>query len=78
MILLATGEPNAKVEGDKIAVTIGSGKDSVTIALDPHQAMMLVERTRRATSQMIEATRFRPTGEIVDFASAKRALRSVA
>ena len=76
MILLATGEPNAKVEGDKIAVTIGSGRDSVTIALDPHQAMMLATTTRRAASELIEATRFRPTGELVDFASAKRALRA--
>ena len=67
MIALATGNPSAKVEGEQIAVEIPSGKGSVTIALDPHQAMTLAVMTRRAAEEILVGARHRPTGEVIAF-----------
>jgi len=68
-VYLATGEPIAKVEGDQIAVSIPSGKGSVEIALDPHQAFELVRQTRAACMEVFDEVRARPTCDLIAFPS---------
>jgi hypothetical protein len=52
MIALATGMPRAKVEGSQITLTIPSGKDSLSVALDLDQAFMLQQYLTRAGSEL--------------------------
>ena len=67
MIFLATGTPTAKIEGDQIAVTIPSGKDSIIIALTYGQARHFAETTIRTVNAAIAAANREaaPTAELI-------------
>lgn len=66
-IYLATGDPDAKAEGDQIAVSFPSGSGVVEIALTPHQAMQLSVFVKRAVTGILDEAKHRPTGEVIAF-----------
>lgn len=46
MIALATGSPNAEIDGDRILVSFPSGKDTVQASLSLNQALHLFQCTK--------------------------------
>lgn len=62
MILIATGQPRAKLdeEGEAIELRIPSGsRESVTLDLTPNQAMMLEQQLKRCVIEFMQASRAR-------------------
>lgn len=53
MIALATGNPDASIEGDRILVSFPSGADKVQVSLSLHEAMHLFARTRAAAFEAL-------------------------
>lgn len=66
MIILATGAPSVEVEGDQLAVSFPSGKDAVTIAIEPHHAKLLCFALREAGEAVIAARR-QASAQIIAF-----------
>lgn len=46
MIALATGAPDASIDGDRILVSFPSGKDTVQVSLSLNQALHLFQCTK--------------------------------
>lgn len=73
MIILTTGKPRAEIEGERVIVTVPSGKDQVQIALSMHDASWLSGITRRAVMDFLSEANCRPAAEVIPFPTKKRA-----
>lgn len=72
MLILATGNLFAEVEGDRIIFTVPSGKDKLQIALTLNQALMGQASLKSATSMAYISDFAAPTAEVVKFATLRR------
>ncbi|RIV83374.1 hypothetical protein [Aurantiacibacter zhengii] len=78
MHILATDEPFANQDGDRITITIPSGNDEVTISLDIHQAMKLARWTQRKCTTIIEEANSRAVPACAQIIAFPKALPSLA
>ena len=54
MIALATGNPSAKIDGDRILVSFPSGGDKVQVSLSLNQVLNLSQVTHRTSIEALK------------------------
>ena len=78
MLILATAFPSFALEGDRVVLTVPSGKDKLEIALTSDQLFFLDGATRNTIINLLEANKERlpkPTAEIIAMPKRRRAGR---
>jgi len=67
MMLLCTGKPSVQIEGERIVITIPSGKETVEVAMTLNEALVLRASVGRATDQALLSDFAAPSAEVVAF-----------